>query len=485
MSDTNRPPSPWSDPDPGPADLIEERQVPARLGELEALVEDWLTDHTAFLDPFDWTGQDEKYWRKKSFLEVGGYLLTAHGFEGEPPATALQEVVLEGVNDRRYAHQLARSPQKVHHFAAPILYAKARDGLAPETERAFLDTLALGAFRECEWPAYRWLEFWYLSRLVSRLFDRPDVAEAAHDLEAVLPFSQFHQQPHPIRADLPQTYCLTHDVMFYNNVYGICGDVLPDGPAPYDISGVLPGLILRFMAEGNCDIVLELVASGVLQRQISRDLVRFVLSWILEKVDGRGYVPGPELTKSMVMDAMSTVESEVVSEGQRWDYASDRERRWGENYHTTLVAGFTARILAQEYDHLEARADGVEFADPTVRRDLGRLGEVLQSLAGYDLEAGARRLAALAESPVLEAYPDLTGQIREFIERQRTDDGQFGYWTQERILYTNAGHSATEFEETLVEPIGEACRAALSAVDSRETRETGETREATHSTGDR
>lgn len=453
----------WSDV--GPDGLIPESDVPKRAEDLEEQAVEWLVANRQYLDPFEWTGRDEKYWRKKAFLEVGGYLLTSRGYGGES-VPELHDLIVDRANDRRYAHQLLRSPRKIHHFAAPILYAKSVDALGAETAAAFERAFDLGAFRECEWPAYRWVEFWYLSRIVSQLFG---TERETHDIDTILEFSQLNHQPHVVRSTLPHAYCLTHDVMFYNNVYGIYDEIFPDDPAPYDISDILPGLVLRYMAEANCDIVLELVTSGVLQRQISRELVQFVLSWIMEKVDERGYVPGPDLTKALVMDSLTSVDQDIDTEGSRWDYATERERIWGENYHTTLVAGYTARIIAAEWDNLDRRAGSNSLIDRSFARDATRLGQVVQSLASYDLQTGARQLRELADLPVMDEYETVAGQTVDFLEDQRTGEGDFGYWTQERILFTNAGNSEESFQSDLVDPISEACRDALEEVGANDT----------------
>lgn len=468
MSENKPTESVWSDI--GPDELIPDSEVPERATEIERTVGNWLADNVQYLDPFDWRDQDEKYWRKKAFLEVGGYLLTAQAFGERDPAQELETLVVDRVNDQRFAHRMLRSPRKLHHFAAPVLYAKHVNALEPETEAAFERTVELGAFREFEWPAYRLIEFWLLSRLISQLFDDTSGQMSGetrdqYEIDTIIEYSQLNHQPNAVRSTLPHAYCLTHDVMFYNNVYGICDDAIANDPAPYDVSDLLQGLILRYMAADNCDIVLELVATGVLQRQISKDLVKLALSWVLEKVEGRGYVPGPDMNKVEVMNSLSSEAQDLGTGDQRWAYQTERERIWGENYHTTVVAGFTTRIIEEHWDELDERSGVHSLENPSFRHEVMQLGQVMESLGRYNLEGGAKQLTALAGSNVMTEYSTVARDAVDFLEDQRTGDGSFGFWTQEKTLYTRAGRSPESFQDELVEPVSQACREALKAVD--------------------
>lgn len=446
-----------------PDTVISERAVPERVHEFATAVDDWINDHARYVDPFDWADTDERYWRKKMFLESAGYLLNVRGTGADEPLPAIHDVVIERTNDRRFAHKMLRSPRDLHHYAVPALYARYVDELDRDTASALERTADLGAFRLAERLPMRRLEFWALSRYLSSLFDGE---YEWYDPERVLESSILNNQPNVARSTISDAYCFTHDVLFYNNYLGVCDEVFPDDPAPYDVTVLVRGLILRYMAADNCDIVSELLLSGVMQRQISRDLVRLVVSWLLEKAESNGYVPGPEVSEDEVMRRMSLDTPDVDDFGGRWDYDSREEAVWGKNYHTNIVAGTTAHFLHRDWEHIETRGGEYSIADETFRRDVFRLGEMLNSLGEYNLERGAEQMTALADSPVRSEFPVVFDQAVEFLANQRTNDGEFGYWSDEEVLYTNAGNTPQSFRSELVAPVSEACREALDAVDA-------------------
>lgn len=461
MPDQQASESLWTDV--APDNVISESELPRRVTDFAHSIDDWIDDHAHYIDPFDWEDSDERYWRKKMFLESAGYLLNARGKGGENPLPAIHDVVVERTNDRRYAHKMLRSPRDLHHYAVPVLYAKYVDELEAETASALERTADLGAFRLAERLPMRRLEFWALSRYLSALFGGE---YDWYDPEAVLESSILHNQPNVARSTIADAYCLTHDVLFYNNYLGVCDAAFPDEPAPYDATTLLRGLILRYMADDNCDIVSELLLSGVMQRQLSRQTVRLVFSWLLEKSEAKGYVPGPKLKKGQVMSNMSLDTPDLDDFGSRWDYDSREEAVWGKNYHTNVVAGTTAHFIRRDWEHLDDRPGAHSITDDSFRRDVCRLGEMLKSLGEYDLESGARQMTALAGSPVRTEYRAVFDQAVEFLADQRTRDGEFGYWADEEVLYTNAGNPPESFRTELVAPVSETCREALDAVEA-------------------
>jgi hypothetical protein len=257
-------------------------------------------------------------------------------------------------------------------------------------------------------------------------------------------------------------------VFFYNNHLGIFPEVFPDEPAPYDISALLRGLVLRYMAEDNCDIVLELVYAGVLQRQISRQMVQLVLSWVLEKVENYGYVPGPDTDKTAQMKLFEVAKGSSTRgrDDDQQNYESEREEVWEKSFHTNQIAGMTARIIARDWDKLDKRPTDHCLEERPYRRNVTRLGQLLRSLADYNLKRGAQQMTELAQSPVMTEYEAVSQDAVTFLGDQRTLDGGFGYWTKEEILYTSAGNSPDAFRTELVKPVSEVCRDALEAIET-------------------
>lgn len=465
MTTEQRVESLWADFEPDT--LISETKIPDRANELATTVDDWFAGFIKYVDPFNWDEIKTEAFRKKGFLELSGYLLNAHGVTGDNPLPEIHDVIVNRVNDRQFPHLMLRSPRELHHFALPFIYAYAVDEFETKTARRLEKCIEADAFWEVERVPYRQIESWFLSKCFSEMVaSGPQI----YDVETALENSLLNHKPHVIRSTLSDAYCLTHDVFFYDNHLGIFPELFPEDPAPYDISDELFGLILRYMAENNCDIVLELVISGVLQRQISRGMVQFVLSWILEKVEKHGHVPGPETNKTVLMDLPEPgegyVDQNVDETSDRWDYDNEQERVWGENFHVNAVAGMTARIVARDWEKLERGSKNMHLNERSNRRDIARLGQVLKSFAEYDLKKGARRLHAMTDSGVMNKYQPLVRESVTFLRDQQCLDGSFGYWTNEEMLYTNAGNSSDSFRNEFVEPITEACEAAIKAVES-------------------
>lgn len=452
----------WTDT--APDKVVSEARIPERAAELEELASNWLDDNARYFDLFDWDGMKEKFWKKKAFNEAGTYLINAFDHGDVDHTSELKEQVIERVNDRRFAHLILRNQNDFHHFAYPALYTAYDDALETDVATAFERTAKRGEFWSSERLPYRLLEFCYLSRIIGVQYE--------HDEETIVEHSLLKHQPHIVKSNYLDAYCLTHDVMFsnydkmfYNNYPGSDGYDSPPIAKQYDITDVLRGLILRYMAEDNLDITLELLLSGILQRQISREMVRLVLSWALEKIETAGYIPSPPEESMYVV---SSPKLAGIQGESPWDYEheSEQETIWAKSYHTNMVAGMTARVLKRDWHKLNNRRMDHSLEDQTFRRDSACLGHVLKSLAHYDIAEGSRQMITLAESPVSTEFPFVFREAVDFIEDQRTRDGAFGYWTDEEILYTNNGNTRESFRNDLVKSASEACQEALNAVET-------------------
>lgn len=456
----------WSDV--APNSLIRESEVPSRADELASLVDDWLSDYTEYVDPFNWESTDKQFVRKKAFAELSSYLLNAHGVGGTRPLPEIHDLIVNRVNDRRFVDLTARSPRELHHFSFPFIYAGYFDALEGRTESRLESIIQEGAFLDAERVQYRQLEYNFIGNCFSRILG---YSWEPYDTATALENSVLNHQPNVARCLLPDAYCLTHDVFFYNNYNGIFPDQFPDEPAPYDISDLLRGLILRYIAEDNCDIVLELLFAGVLQRQISRQMAQFVLSWVFEKVEERGYVPGPGTDRTAELKSLDVDEDSLSrdDEASRQAYENERERTWEGNFHTNQMAGMTARTLSKDWEQLDKRSADRRLEEESFRRDATRLGEVFRALSEYDLKKGAQRMTELARSPVISEYAGPTQDAIEFLENQRNTDGEFGYWTKEEILFASDGNSPNDFRSELVKPVSKACQEALDTVERGRT----------------
>lgn len=447
-----------------PDRLIPETDIPEKAGDLEEIASNWLDDNAEFFAIFDWNGMKEKYWKKKSFNEAGIYLINALN-HGEVDHTAnLKEQIIDRVNDERYAQLILRHQNDFHHFAYPALFTTYVDGRDRNLKATMEKVVEGGEFWSSERLPYRLLEFCYLSQIFGVNYE--------HDETTIVKHSLLNHQPNIVKSNYLDAYCLTHDVMFtnydklfYNKYHGSDGYESLVISNQYNITGVLQGLILRYMAEDNLDITLELLLCGILQRQISRELVRLVLSWTMEKVKTTGYIPGPP-EESMYL--VSSPKLKGVKGASPWDYEYENEQEaiWAKSYHTNMVAGMTARALKEDWNELQNWAIKTNVEEQRFKQDSALLGHVLKSLAHYDIEKGSQQLLELAESPVVTKFPHAYQGAVSFLRDQRNQDGEFGYWTDEEILYTNQGHSRQSFKSDLVEPASEVCQRALDAVET-------------------
>jgi hypothetical protein len=455
MANTDNMRSTWDDI--APDELITESEMADKADELSRFANEFLDDNARFFDPLNWRGMQDRYWRRKAFDEAGIYLFQATDRGEDDCVPALQELLIKRVNDRRYTQLMMRSQNDFHLFVYPMLYADDVDSLNPEAATALDQIAERGTFWSGEKVPFRLLEFCLLSNIIG--------FQHEFEEEDILEYSALSQQPDIIRSNYMDAYTLTHDVIFYSNNYS--SDNLRQ--ASYDITNVLRGLILRYMAEENCDLTLELLYAGVLQRQISRQMARLVLSWALEKTREVGYVPGPDADAMRAMVSPKLKGSQLDSEkATPWDfeYESEEERIWAKHYHTNVVAGLTARVLKRDWDELEPKAMTHSLEEKSFRQDVTRLGQLLKSLAEYDLERGSRQMIELAGSPVKAEFPFLFREAAAFLEDQRTQDGEFGYWADEEYLYKKNGNSKESFQSELVKPVSEACQKALNAIDT-------------------
>lgn len=442
--------------DTAPDEWISKDELRNRADDLEDLVTIWIDKNAKHFDPFNWEGMQERYWKQKASNEAGLYLLHALNFGKDDKTPSLKQQIISRANDRRFVQLLLRSQNKFHYFVYPILYADSVNSLEKGISTDLEQVAERGEFWSSEWYAMRLLEFCHLCQMVG--------VRCPHDKDDVLNYSVLNHQPNIITSDPMDAYAITHDVMFYT-------DHLTDRitPAPYDISKVIRGLLLRYMAEDNCDIAIELLYAGVLQRQISQEMAQFVLTWVLEKTRSGGYVPGPDV------DAMSGLVSpewkgrhrRVDEPSAPWDYEYDskQEEIWARNYHTNLVTGLTIRVLKRDWNKLNNMQMDHNMEEYSFRQEVMRLGQLLESLAKYDLEKGAQQMIELTDSPIRTEFPLVFQEAIDFLKYQRTRTGEIGYWTEEEILYTNDGNSRESFQKDLVKPITNTCQNALDSVE--------------------
>nr|WP_276255218.1 hypothetical protein [Halovivax sp. TS33] len=360
----------------------------------------------------------------------------------------LSDLVLERTNEHRYYELLLRNPSQFRLYAPSLAYVYALD----ELDQSASDTLSFAINQESTWSKERKpCQLMDLSH-VCKLSEQ---GERSPDMRTLIELSNQYNPPDIIESTLKMAYELTHNIFFWHH-FGVDHPAYPSVPAPENANDRYPGLLLRYLADENYDIALELLLSGVLQRTLSPVTVQLVLEEVTGVINEHGYVPGPQLDDDGVSGG-DTLDDELNID--ETDHLDEEVTSWRQHYHTTLVAAVVSRVLRAEWD---------DFVAETQREDhdcsygeLISLGHVLRVFGDYDLEEGSQRLIEISDSRVSDAFPIAFTSAISFLERQRNQRGKYGYWTDERLLFTSKGSRAESFDEDLVAPVSELCETAI------------------------
>lgn len=440
----------WSEADP--VTPVPDGETPDALADLQGTVEAWLADHAERFDPLVWKSTGKRRHRRESFAESAliEYVATQAG-DG-PVCAPIRDRIVERANDRRYYELLLRQPRQFRLLSFPMLYAASVGELDPEPSAAVESVIDDGLAQSRERVPFEMLDLVFMSRIYG-------YEDVGLDDEAIMELSCLNFPPSVPNSPLRAAYHVTHDVMFATNL-GFEHPRFPRTVAPYDVSDTLVGLTFRYLADGNHDIVLELLMAGAIQRQIPPSLVRFGLGWVTAMADDLGYVPNSDIEQGPYERALDG--SLDDAETDDWD---DDTHEWAEHYHANLVTAMVTRVIRDNWSALVETVPDPELDHDEHAEDLFHLGEVLYSLSEYDLQSAARQLKALAGSPVVDAYPGVVDTAVDYLRRQRNEEGTYGYWTDERHVYLARGGDADSFEADLVAPVSELCEEAIRAVD--------------------
>lgn len=395
------------------------------LDDLESRCDRWLVRHRDYANPLD---PDSPNWvlAQKALAEITLERFVSAASD-RPGLAAYDEQIFSVVNDPAFYLAPLRHPDRFFSYAFPMLYAKNCGRLDSEPTEVLRRLVERNDMWAAERAASDALQLWFFCQLGGY--------DCQYDVEDVLRLSCLRHQPNVVTATRVDAYRLTHDLMFYHLL-----GLRPVRANRYDTEELLGGLLLRFVAEGNYDLVLELLVAGALTGELSKSVVSQTLSWVLRTTRGLDYVPGHA--------------SDDVADGhQSFD-------RWEESYHSTVVASLCAKVVRERWDELPATSK------PHGRtRDLLAFGQALSDLSEYRLVDGARRIASVAPKLGLPAgAPKLSSDVASFLESQFLGE-QYGIWTEERYLFEELGGDPDAFDE-LVGPVTLACESAIRAVRS-------------------
>lgn len=402
--------------------------------DIEPRLHSWLDANSDRFDSFTLRADKKTEYYRKAFCEAGLYLYVLDSIGDRPAESAvptMRETILEQVNDPKFSALVRREPRYFLMYAYPIVYTEKVDELTPENADAIRDVLDDRAVWGFERTPHRMLDMWFFCQLYGH--------ECDFDLESIVELSCLTHPPDLVTATIQDAYALTHNLFYYHK-FGMEDSITP---TRFDLDDVILGLLLRFLYEDNADIVLELLIGGVFEESLSPAVVNTIVDWMNTKVHPSGFVPGPDQSSS--------------------DETSDPAvQEWEQNYHTTLVAGMAVLILKNHWHSENSRTEQEKNAEPI--SDLLTLGEIISLFSDYQLEEGAKRLLEISGSHLVRRYPDIINMIVGYLRRQKMDDGTFGYWTDEALLYESFGNNPEKFQE-LVDETSQICAEAIQELD--------------------
>lgn len=439
--------------------FIPAKEVTPKAAQMTKRVSEWQVDYLDEYDPLLWKDKEKRRLRRKAFGELAFYLLFIEQLdinEGQNQTDQIKTHVTNIANDRRYFELLPRNSDMILKFGYPLAISQEIGELRTPAQiilRRVLETKSPWA--EERLP-HRQLDYYYLLQYLNY-----DTGE--FDPETIIKYSNTHYQPSIIEVDLRAVYGLTHNIIYYTN-FGIGGESFPNTVVPYDLSTLLTGLTLRFMAEQDTDIVAELLLCGIIQRQMSPQFVRFVFSWFHELSRGRTTVPGPGI-KDLGATERQRIQNPDLHPEEMGEWNSN-SKEWIQDYHTSIVSGMCFGVLKRSWGTLVENGPTKQLNHEDHSSQLMDLGKLVMLMSEYKIEKAAQLMKKLSGTPTVIAYADVFASCTDFLRRQQTHDGHIGFWTDERYLFTGENRSQEQFEREMMQPCTELCEEALLATEN-------------------
>lgn len=410
--------------------------VSSDVREVKQTATGWVHEWLAAFDPLETTPRQLVSARWKAFSELSHNLAVRATVEGIDDR--LHEFLVERVNDPAYYRLLRRYPGQVARFGSPLVYADRHDELDPEPARLLRAAFDRRAVWHAEGSAYERLELLRLATLT------PGV-EPPESPASVVERSYLARPPHTVTASALDGYKLTHDVFFATD-YGRLGPGFDRPPVKEPLRTSLLGLLAREMDREQTDLVVELLAAGVILDALPPAAVGAAAEWLQARCESDRLV-GPSL---------SDQPDSSLSHGGVSELSGD-DHLWATNYHTNTAASLLMAVVADRWDDVgEQNPSATAVAD--AYEALSAVGAAVNALSKYDLESGAR--AVREASGVSAPYAAVLEECESFIATQRRADGQFGHWWQERVAAeANYGHEVDL--SGLIEQTSRECGAVL------------------------
>lgn len=422
-------------------------RLTTRADELIAANDDWLAANETLFDPLNWTDTDAIEYRRKAFSELSLYTYVADYYTPAAPEE-LSAFVREQASDPAYVDLLRRDPTQLLRYA-PALTSVHRITGGDETLReAVVEAVQHPVTLGTEWVENRQLDVSRLAALVD--------SEPPFDPTTAIDRSAVADEATLITGSEKDAYAFTHVILFCTD---FATEQVPLGDlSGYDLQTAIDGYICRFLVEGHTDLVVELAMCGVITGAITPAVLDWATEWLYEETVEVGHTPGPKST--VVVPTLSGATPDDTDPEDIEPEEMDLPGEWVEDYHTSLVAGMFGRVLSHCHDRVPELGTTVD--DET----LVALGAAMDALSDYKLQEGAESIVQLADNEPPSALEPVVRRIEVFLRSQRRDDGEFGYWTDERRKFTLAGHGTDAFEAGPLSRTTAACEEALAVVES-------------------
>lgn len=386
-------------------------------------IDRWLIDHLDEFDPFAWHDSGSAVARRKSFSELALYADTALA-AGKPADQRIMDHLERRAGDERMMQLLRRDPRDLTLFG-PFLQLMERRGKLDGSFRRHLSALiSSDALFAVERPPFRMLEVAQLAHVFG--------VECHRELARSAVRSGCLRYPPNLFASVEMdAYAVTHAV-FYLTDFGR-GPIV-DEPVDWEgVRTVLRSALLLWAGRGNLDVALECAVALRLARDPPSGLEQWVLDKAAAQIAEEGVITSPH------------------GEPGRWAAPlSQKTRHWLAHYHPTMIAGYLARVAPPE---------GALSEEQGLR--IAALSAAFAELSRYHLGKSASMLTRIAGRMGNGPFDEEIALARAFIERQRRDDGGFGYFVDEQVLMENCGEGGSPAWDAYKRTASEACSALL------------------------
>ncbi|NMH66668.1 DUF6895 family protein [Shewanella salipaludis] len=402
------------------------------LGERISNINQWLDEHVECFTPTVADSPKAIDYRRKAFGEAGLYLYVADKYPAFSGPTLLQQHYWQVLSSPAYLELAHRNPATYGLYAFPVAVAKSLGRSNSKLDQYFESTYQSRHLRSIEMPPFRLLDNLFFARIY-------DLAKMPYAADDVMALTNIRRLPDLIMADETQAYALTHNI-FYLTGMQQGQDFLGLNPE-FDRSHLqaLEGLFVRYMANNNLDLALELLMCLILTGLCKKWHLQYALELVEKNLLDGCIVPGPGTPDGF----------ELLQE------SSQGFQTWVKHYHTMLVAGMAFRLAAAHLQDIWQEGSSLQhFA-------AYGCGQVLRLLHDYNLPLALTVLKTLEQHlpDIKELELEYLLELSiDFIEEQKQADGSIGFYYDEYCTLSAKGKDWQAAKDAIQLPLSQVYR---------------------------